>query len=73
MTLQGIIAFKSIQYKTLTLKEYDYPDFGDAIGWLAAGAPILVVPLWFIVYYCYKGGARVGLLYLKIIISDSES
>ena len=51
--------FKAIQYKPLMLKEYDYPDFGDAIGWLAAVAPIAVVPLWFIGYYCYKGGATV--------------
>lgn len=55
--LLGIIVFKAIQYKPLMLKEYDYPDFGDAIGWLAAVAPIAVVPLWFIGYYCYKGGA----------------
>nr|WLN44357.1 ORPHAN2 [Sinonovacula rivularis] len=56
--LLGVIVFKSIQYEPLTLDDtYDFPDFGDAIGWLAAAAPILVVPGYMIVYYCWSGGA----------------
>lgn len=57
LCLLGVIIFKSIQYKPLTLESYDYPDFGDAVGWLAAAAPILIVPLWFLGYYCWSGGA----------------
>jgi hypothetical protein len=57
---QGVTIFKAMQYKPLTLESYDYPDFGDAIGWLSAAAPILIVPGWFIGYYCWKGGANVS-------------
>ena len=60
LSFQGIIIFKAIQYEPLALKSYDYPDFGDAIGWLSALAPIVVVPIWFIGYYCWKGGAKVN-------------
>ncbi|XP_060552019.1 sodium- and chloride-dependent glycine transporter 2-like [Ruditapes philippinarum] len=56
--LLGVTIFKAMQYKPLTLESYDYPDFGDAIGWLSAAAPILIVPGWFIGYYCWKGGAN---------------
>ncbi|KAL4218936.1 hypothetical protein ACF0H5_021523 [Mactra antiquata] len=59
LALMGVIIFKAMQYKPLTLDSYDYPDFGDAIGWLAVGACILIVPGWFIGYYCYQGGVSV--------------
>ncbi|XP_052788428.1 sodium- and chloride-dependent glycine transporter 2-like [Mya arenaria] len=55
--LLGVIVFKCIQYEPLVTDGYDYPDFGDAIGWLAAGACILIVPIWFIGYFCKMGGA----------------
>ena len=41
------------------MDEYDYPDFGDAVGWLAAIAPIIIVPAYMIGYFCFKGGAEV--------------
>lgn len=60
LSFQGVMIFKGIQYEPLTLEEYDYPDFGDVIGWLSALTPILIIPGWFIGYFCYQGGASVS-------------
>jgi len=61
---QGVIVFKCLQYEPITMDggSYDYPDFGDVIGWIAAGACILVVPIWFIGYFCKQGGAGVSIV-----------
>ena len=56
---QGVIIFKAIQYKPLTLEDYDYPEFGDLIGWLSVVGPIIIVPGWYIGYYCCHGGSKV--------------
>ncbi|XP_052222330.1 sodium- and chloride-dependent glycine transporter 2-like isoform X2 [Dreissena polymorpha] len=56
--LMGVIIFKCVQLKPLAMESYVYPDFGNAIGWISVSACILIVPGWFIGYYCYMGGGR---------------
>jgi len=41
------------------MESYDYPDFADAIGWTLALVPILIIPVWFVGYFCCNGGAKV--------------
>lgn len=60
LLFQGVIIFKAVQVKPYKLGDYDYPDFGDAIGWLQVAATTLIIPGWLIGYYCYKGGASVS-------------
>ncbi|KAL5006050.1 hypothetical protein ScPMuIL_017208 [Solemya velum] len=54
------IVFTALQTKPLTYEDYIYPDWGNALGWLMVATPIIIVPVWFLVYLGWNGGGKVS-------------
>ncbi|XP_052235205.1 sodium- and chloride-dependent glycine transporter 1-like [Dreissena polymorpha] len=59
LCLLGIIVFKCIQYKPESVTNAKiYPMWADVIWWMITAATIIMIPLWFIAYYCLHDGCR---------------
>lgn len=41
---QGVFIFSLVKYKRITYMDYEYPWWGDLIGWFMALSSILVMP-----------------------------
>ena len=48
---QGVFLFHIIRYQPLTYMSYQYPAWGEAIGWFMALSSILVTPIYAIYYF----------------------
>ncbi|GAB1601992.1 sodium- and chloride-dependent glycine transporter 1-like [Argonauta hians] len=59
LILAAVMISKAIQYKTITLHDYDYPRWAQIIGWLLIASPIVLMVLYIIVKYCKDGAFRV--------------
>ncbi|BHF74122.1 hypothetical protein SprV_0401720600 [Sparganum proliferum] len=56
LTAIGLIIFKIVTEKPLTLDKYVYPAWAQAFGRLIGVFPIICIPAWFIFKYCREGG-----------------
>lgn len=59
LVIQGVIVFKCIQYKPKSVTDAKiFPMWADIIWWMIVAAAIIMIPLWFIAYYCLHDGCR---------------
>jgi hypothetical protein len=57
---QVTIVFNCIFYKEPTLDDYTFPEWAKSLGWMIALFPMLLIPLWFGLQFCYDGGFTVS-------------
>ncbi|XP_052814303.1 sodium- and chloride-dependent glycine transporter 1-like [Mya arenaria] len=57
LCLLAVIVFKCIQYQPKHETDGDiYEPWADAIWWLIVIGAIIMIPLWFCIFFCWKGG-----------------
>uniref|UniRef100_A0A0X3PNC8 Transporter n=1 Tax=Schistocephalus solidus TaxID=70667 RepID=A0A0X3PNC8_SCHSO len=56
LTAIGLIIFKIVTERPLTLDKYEYPAWAQVFGRLIGVFPIVCIPAWFIFKYCREGG-----------------
>ncbi|XP_012944276.1 sodium- and chloride-dependent glycine transporter 1 [Aplysia californica] len=52
------IILNAIFYKAPTYKGLPFPGWAEALGWLIVMFPVSAIVVWFVYYYCKKGGFR---------------
>lgn len=66
---QAVIVFKCVQYTTKHESDPEiFPVWADVIWWLIVAGAIISIPVWFLGYICYRGGARFDLLFVLILL-----
>ncbi|XP_013390653.1 sodium- and chloride-dependent glycine transporter 1-like [Lingula anatina] len=56
LLMLAVIVFKFIQLKPYMYHGYTFPVWAQAIGWVIALTPVVLIPAWFLGRYCYDGG-----------------
>ena len=57
MCSQGVFLFSVIKHKPVKYLDYEYPWWGELIGWFMALSSILVTPIYAIVYFARTPGS----------------
>lgn len=57
--LQLVLLISLIFHEPLTLGDYEYPPWANAIGWATVIFPFLVIVSYFMYLYCKEGGYQV--------------
>lgn len=74
--LQGVCLFSFIQHKPLKYLEYEFPSWGEAIGWIMALSSIFVMPIYAIYLFVVTPGTfrQVGLsgVGLRVVLLENE-
>ncbi|KAL5007638.1 hypothetical protein ScPMuIL_016444 [Solemya velum] len=53
-----LVIFNAVMYEKPDLDNVPYPEWALAMGYLIVLFPIVVIPGWFLFYFCRKGGYR---------------
>ncbi|KAK2152435.1 hypothetical protein LSH36_329g03009, partial [Paralvinella palmiformis] len=55
----AVIIFMAVMYEPFSLDGYEYPAWGQGIGWLVVCCCVVPMPLFFLINYCRAGGAKI--------------
>ncbi|XP_070557643.1 sodium-dependent proline transporter-like [Ptychodera flava] len=67
-----IIIMMYIEYVPVSYGSYVYPAAGEVIGWLCAGASLVMIPLWMVIEYIVNSKGNTFLERIQFLMTPSD-